>query len=178
MGCAAGALIAVGGGDGGEVCLAGAAAGGAIGGLMGAAGGSAIADNQEGYAAEEARLEALSQSAGDELAQAWADRAVIERLVASHAAELRVLKGEAMRDAAAIGRLEVALGEAAYDRDRIAAARNDLDYKVAILDEASASPAADGVLIKRRDALRREVELLDGQIRALTDEIEAAQGIV
>jgi hypothetical protein len=174
VGCTASALLAAtGSDDGGALCVAGLAAGG----LAGAAGGAAIAENQEDYAAEEARLEALSRRAGDELAEAWVTRAAAERLVAAHTAEIAALQAEAVRDEAALVRLKAALGQAEADRDRMVRVRDELIGRVAAI-EVAVPPDADRTLWKRRQALRREVELLDAQIRALTEEIVAGRSIV
>jgi hypothetical protein len=174
VGCTAGALLAAtGSSDGGALCVAGLAAGG----LAGAAGGAVIAENQEAFAEEEARLEALSRHAGEELAEAWVARAAAERLVAGHTAEIAALKAQAVRDEAALVRLKVALGQAEADRDRMVRVRDELIGSIAAIDVA-VPPDADRTLWKRRQALRREVELLDAQIRALTLEIDDARGIV
>jgi hypothetical protein len=180
LGCAAGLLVDSDSGTGSSMgnCAVGAVGGGALGAMAGAAGGQIIAANQQQYASEEGRLEALNQSAGAELEKARAARAAAERLVAGHTAELRALKEEAARDEAAVGRLETALEEAEYDRDQMMRAREGLEEQVAILDEAAAEPGASRQLVKRRDELRRELSLLDRQIDALTGEIEDAEGVV
>ena len=183
QGAAIGAVLGAAAGCGlmaaiGEDCAAGAIGGGVIGAGAGALGGRVIATNQQTYASEEQRLEALAASAEQELQQAQAARRASERVVATHREELDRLQNQVAANQADSAQLQAALNEAERDRQQMVRARDGLSSQVAVLNEAVLGPNADSDLVQQRNALRAEVDLLDEQIEALTGEIQSVEGVV
>ncbi len=180
LGCTIGALASSNAGSG---CAIGAAAGGAGGALLGGAGGYLVSENQRQYANQEERLYYLSRAADRELAKARNARQDAQQIVTNHRTQLASLEEGYKAKKVSEQSLERALSEARYDLEQIERASEGLQSQIDVVSDGiaqaqnSGSPNAQA-LIRQRNALIAERNLLDQQLVALDIEIDRGEALL
>lgn len=161
--------------DAGSVAI-GAGAGAAVGAL----GGSIVGTQQQQYANNSDRLDAMTEAAELQLADARRARQAAESVVAAHKAELANLKDQYSKGQISQEDYKDRLEDARYDRTRLSSARDALSDQIYALDrELSAQGPSykKDKLEKLREELAAERERLDQQLSDLTSDIDSAEAL-
>ena len=161
--------------DAGSVVI-GAGAGAAVGAL----GGSIVGTQQQEYANNSDRLDAITESAEAHLSDARRARQAAESVVAAHKADLADLKDQYSKGQISQEDYRDRLEDARHDQGKLSNARDALSDQIYALDRelSSQSPSyKKDKLEGLREELAVERERLNQQLSDLTSDIDSAEAL-
>lgn len=160
-------------------CKKGAAIGALAGAAIGGGSGYLLGKRQDDYADEYDYLDAKVEGAELELAEARSARKASEKIVDTRKKNLAKLRKEYQTDKSKQEALAKEIGEATYDAEQIAVAKNAVDANIKNLEEDLAAfppeTPQSKKLAQQKAELVSERDKLNKQLAELTDALESDQ---